>query len=255
MRRAVLALGLIGALLFGGLAALSWLDPLRVESAARELLRIEVERRVGKKIDALSDSRIAGLARRALEKTSVDLERAQQDLRAQIPRRVADAIADFLKADCECRQRLRAQQEQAQSDHINSLAQAQGKLQGWIESAYAHVAQSLLRELRIFGLSNAAAFALLALVTLARRRATLQLALPALVLLGAVAITGGLYLFNQNWLHTIVFNDYVGWAYAGYLCGVALLLSDIAFNRARVCTEIVGSALDAVGSGITITPC
>ncbi|MDR2016971.1 MAG: hypothetical protein LBP90_05145 [Burkholderiales bacterium] len=254
MRTIVLVISLIGTLFFGGVAALSWLNPLYIERAARELVRIEVERRVGEKIDTLSNTKIIGLARRTLEKTNVDLERAEQALRDEVPRRVADAIADLLDADCECRQRLRTYMQQAQTEHISSLAEAKSKLLGWIESAYANVTQSLLRELRIVCFSNAFAFALLGIVTLVRRRATLQLALPALVLVGAVFITTSLYLFNQNWLHTIVFGAYVGWAYSFYLGTVALLLADIAFNRARVCTEIVNMILDAVGSA-RLLPC
>jgi hypothetical protein len=112
-----------------------------------------------------------------------------------------------------------------------------------------------LREFRIFCGSNALAFALLGIVTLLRQRATLQLLLPAFVTVGAVSVTGALYLFNQNWLHTIVFGQYVGLAYPLYLAGVALLLIDIAFNRARVTTQLVNLILQALGSAVTAVPC
>jgi hypothetical protein len=65
VRRVLLAVSLLGILVFGGAAVLSFLDPLLVERGAREIVRIEVERRVGERIDSLSDSRIAGLAQRA----------------------------------------------------------------------------------------------------------------------------------------------------------------------------------------------
>ena len=70
--------------------------------------------------------------------------------------------------------------------------------------------------------------------------------LPAVVLLGAAAVTGALYLFNQNWLHTIVYNDYVGMAYLVYLAAVAVALTDIVFNKARVTTRLLNLAFDAV---------
>jgi hypothetical protein len=112
-----------------------------------------------------------------------------------------------------------------------------------------------MREFRIFTASNAIAFALLVAITLIRRAATLQLFLVALVVVGAVMVTGGLYLFNQNWLHTIVFGDYVGMAYAAYLAGVTLLFADVVFNRARVTTEIVNIVLEAIGSAARAVPC
>jgi hypothetical protein len=255
MRTAALIISLIGTLFFGGIAAVSWLDPLTIERAARELVRIEVERRVGEKIDTLSNTRIVGLAQRALERTNIDLEHMQKALRAEVPRRIADAIADLLDADCECRQRLRTRLQEAHTERVSSLTEAQGKLLGWIESAYANVTQSLLRELRIVSLSNALAFALLGVATLVRRRATLQLALPVLVLVGAVFITTSLYLFNQNWLHTIVFGTYVGWMYSFYLGSVALLLADIAFNGARVCTAFLHAIGVTVESATSLLSC
>jgi hypothetical protein len=112
-----------------------------------------------------------------------------------------------------------------------------------------------MRELRIFTASNAIAFALLVVIMLFRRAATLQLFLVAVVLVGAVGVTGGLYIFNQNWLHTIVFSDYVGMAYAVYLAGVSLLFADVVFNRARATTRIVNLIFQSLGSAATAVPC
>ena len=255
MRAAVLALSVLGALFFGGALVLSWANPLLVERSAREVLRIEVERRVGERIDALSDSRIAGLAQRALHKAGVEIEDTQAEIRAQVPQRVAEVVANMLDADCACRQRLTASFQAGWQEHLSSQLQLRERLGGLIESAYASVSASLMREFRIFCASNAVAFLLLGAITAWRRKAGLQLVLPAGVLIGAVAVTGGLYLFGQDWLHTIVFGDYVGWAYSFYLAGVATLLADIAFNRARVTTQIVNLALHAVGSTLSAVPC
>lgn len=56
---------------------------------------------------------------------------------------------------------------------------------------------SLAREFRIFTASNALVFLALAGVTARRRRAGLQLALPAIVLVTASAVTAMLYLFTH----------------------------------------------------------
>ena len=88
-----------------------------------------------------------------------------------------------------------------------------------------------------------------------RQRAALQLALPAVVLAGAVVITTTLYLFNQNWLHTVLFSQYVGLGYVAYLGLAVAFLADIVFNRARVTTELVNIVLQALGSAIKAVPC
>jgi hypothetical protein len=215
VRKALLALSVLGFLVFGGIFILSFVDPLAIERAAHEVVRIEVERRVGAPIGTLSDSRIAELARKALRKTDRDIALTEQSIRARVPAKVAALV----------------------------------------ESAYASVRANLLRELRIFTASNAVAFALLAAVTWFRRGAALHLLLPAFVLVGAVAVTGSLYLFNQDWLHTIVFGDYVGLTYSAYLAAVALLLADVAFNRARVTTQILNVALHLIGSTAVVMSC
>lgn len=255
MRYGLLFLGLLGTALFAGAFALSFLEPLLIERAAREVVRIEVERRVGEKVDRLSDGRIAGLAKRALKSKESEIERSLQAIREDVPRKVADIIAGMLDADCECRKRLVEYARSSYVERLSSLRQARETLSSLIESAYASVTRNLMRELRIFTASNAVAFALLAVITLIRRAATLQLLLVALVLVGAVTVTGGLYLFNQNWLHTILFGDYVGMAYAVYLAGVTLLFADVVFNRARVTTKIVNAALEMLGSAARAVPC
>jgi hypothetical protein len=168
---------------------------------------------------------------------------------------VAEVVAAMLNADCECRKRMAAAATGAQEARITQLGQMRERLAGLIESAYASVASNLMKEFRVFTGSNAAAFALLWLVTFFRKGAALQLLLPAVVLTGAVALAGGLYIFNQNWLHTIVYGQYLGLAYAGYLGLAAVFLADVVMNRAKVTTRLVNAWLHVVGSAVQAVPC
>ena len=103
----------------------------------------------------------------------------------------------------------------------------------------AEVVRALLREFRIFTAANALIFLLLGATTYWRRTAGLQLLLPAVVLVGSATLVGAFYLFAQDWLHTILFSDYVGLGYFAYVGMEAVCLADIVFNRARVTTEVV----------------
>lgn len=255
MHRLILIVGIIGVTLFGSLFALSYANPLAIERGAREIVRLEIERRVGEKIDKLTNSRIAALAERALAKTDIDVDDARRVLRDDVPAKIAGVVANMLDADCECRQRLAGYLQASANERLTSLVQLRTRLAGFIESTYAQVAANLMREFRIFTGSNAIAFALLALTVVVRRRSALQTALPAIAVVGAVLIVGGLYVFKQNWLHAIVFGDYVGLAYAAWLAVVAAMLADILMNRARVTTRILNAALDAAGSAVVAVPC
>lgn len=244
MRRIILGFSLAGTFLFGLAFAISFAQPIRIESVARELLRLEVERQTGARIDALTGTRVATFTRQVIARSDADIVAMRAALRTGLPEKTAWVVDDMLDPDCDCRRRLASAVDAGTRLHLRALEGMRGRLQAMIESSYAEVSTRLLREWRVVTLSNAVAFALLGAVTLARRGPALQLALPAAVIGGAVVATGACYLFAQDWLHTIVFGSYVGLAYAGWLAAVALLLADVAFNRARV----VNGVLQAVGA-------
>lgn len=255
MRRVILGFSLAGTLVFGSAFALSWLAPVWVERLASAAVRFEVEREAGERIDALSGAPIVGLAQRALGRTGAEMARTREVLRTEVPAQVARVTAAMLDPDCACRARLTAAFQAGARQHLVSLSDARVRLVALIESAYANVSKQLLREWRIFTASNAVAFALLGAVALIRRRAGVQLLVPAAALAGGVAVTAGLYLLGQDWLHTILFNDYVGLAYAAWLGVVVLLLADILGNRARVSTRLVNGVANMVGAGTPALTC
>ena len=255
MRRLLLVISVLGFGLFTTAYVISFVSPLLLETVAREIVRIEVQRRVGAKIEALTNSRAVSLAERALEKVDVDLGAAKRMLAEEVPKKVAAHVADMLNADCECRKRMTEAAVRNQEGRVGALTQMRERLLALIETTYVSVTQSLLREARIFTGTNAAAFALLGLISFFRRGASLQLLLPAVVLLAAVSVTGGLYLFNQDWLHTILYNDYVGLSYVGYLALVTAFFGDVVFNRARITTEIFNGLSQVVGSTVQAVSC
>jgi hypothetical protein len=255
MRRTILVLAILGATLFTVALLASFFKPLLIERAAREIVRIEVERRIGEKIGVLSNSKVTTLAKKALGKTDEEIESAKRALAQDVPRKVANVVADMLNADCTCRRRLEGYATSAEEERLTSLSRMRENLVSLIEAVYSAVTTNLIREFRIVTGSNASAFAILALVAYFRRSASLQLLVPTIILLGAVAITGGLYLFNQNWLHTIIYNQYVGFGYIAYLVAVAALLADVLINKARIATAVVNMFLQAIGSALKAVPC
>lgn len=255
MRTFILCFGILGTLVFGAAFALSFSSPLLVEKWGKEIIRIEIERRLGTQLDALSGSRMAGLAQQALGKTDGEIAAVRREIEAGIPDKLASVMTDMRRADCECRKRKAAYAQQRQASQLASLIQMRARLVELIESAYQQTTASLVREFRIFTASNALVFLALTGVTARRRRAGLQLALPAIVLVTASAVTAMLYLFAQDWLHTIVFGSYIGLAYMAYLAFAIALLCDIAFNRARVCTRAINGFTSSFGSAFEVLPC
>jgi len=244
MRRFLLLFSFVGVITFGSAFILSFVSPLRIEKAGREILRIEIQREVGEQIDTLSRSKIVALTQRAIGRTDQEIEATQRGLRNLASEKVNEVISNMQDANCECRKRLVAYLRALEAFHLHSLMELREKLVTFVESTYASVAAKLMREFRIFTGTNFAAFAILGVITYVRGNEARHVAVPGIVIVGAVIVTSSLYLFRQNWLHTILFNDYLGFGYAGYLTTVAGLLGDIALNEGRVTaflTEVAGA--------------
>ncbi len=117
------------------------------------------------------------------------------------------------------------------------------------------VATELKRDIRIFTASNALVFILLLLVSFLKPQAITHLFLPGVLLVVSTLICSYFYIFEQNWLLTIIQNSYLGFAYLAWLGAVFLFLCDIVFNRGRITTEILNSLLNAIGSALSVVPC
>jgi hypothetical protein len=255
MRTVLLLVAALGALTFSSAFVASYARPSLVESLARELIRIEVQRRTEEKLDDLGNTRIGAIAERTLGRNAAEVEMLKRQISEGLPARVAAAVAQMRDLSCECRKSIERRMGGLLEGRIADLARVNERLSLFIRTKYIETAEALTRELRVFTAANALMFSLLGLVTLTQPLARRQLVLPAVVLIGATLIVGGLYLFAQDWLHTLVFADYVGLAYVGWLAAAVALLADIAFNRARVCTKIINTVLHALGSAVSVAPC
>ena len=255
MRALVTIISVLGVLLFGSGFVLSYVNPVFVESVARDIVRLEVERRVGKGLDSLEGSKIVSIAERISGRNAAEVQEIKRKLVEGIPQKVAAAAAQLRNPNCPCRKAIERSMIGIYEGRIADLIELNERLSLLIRTKYMEVSASLTREFRIFSGANALVVSLLGLTTLFRKRAALQLLLPTLVLLGAAAMVAYLYVFKQDWLHTVVFAEYVGLGYFAYLAAAIAFLADIAFNRARICTRIVNASLNVVGAAVQAVPC
>jgi hypothetical protein len=255
MRTTIAAIAFAGFLVFGSLFVLSFTNPAFVESVGREVIRVEVERRTHEKVESLGRTKLGAIAERMVGQNTAEAIEIKRRLAEGVPQQVAAVLAQMRDLSCECRKAVERGITEALGSRIEGLARLNERLTLFIRTKYMEVSESLTREFRIFTGANALVFGLLGATVLLRESAALQAALPAAVLVGSAAIVGGLYLFNQNWLHTVLYADYVGLWYFAYL-GVAIgLLGDIIFNRARVTTKVVNWTLSVAGSAVQAVPC
>ena len=256
---ALRSIGFLGAMVFTAFFALTYSTPDWVERFAADYIESEAEERINVTIDAIrppeSDSALALIAQSMFEKNEARIEQLKTSLKDKVHEQWATALARIRDLDCECRQKYADMFESGFKTDIVLLQAANDQITDFIHSSYMDVATELKRDIRIFTASNAAVFILLLLVSLLKPQAITHLFLPAVLLAVSTLICSYFYIFEQNWLLTIIHNSYLGFAYLGWLGFVFLFLCDIIFNHGRVTTAILNGIFEALGSALSVGPC
>jgi hypothetical protein len=247
VRAFLLFISAAGALLFGSLLVLSLASPITIEHWARAAIEQEVEARVGDELHALSQTSLVRRAQALIKKHEQESV-FDRTLAIAFHGEIERVVTRMQDPDCECRKRLLKLIEDGLDSNIKWLGSLDARLTMLIESKYAQVSQALIREVRIFSAANALVFLLLGLVAFVRKDAKRQLLAPTFVLLCSACVVGYLYLFQQDWLATVLLGDYVGMWYFGYLGIVMAFLADIVFNRGRVTATLIGSLGGVAGA-------
>ncbi|WP_162913942.1 hypothetical protein [Taklimakanibacter lacteus] len=252
IRLLVMVVGFAGSLLFTGAFIASWTNAHFISQAAREVIRYRVAQEMDEKVEALGADFLVEKAKILMKDKAEEIGRMKLLLKAKIPEIVALVASQMADLNCECRNRLSRGLRDFVVAQIADAAQLQDRLTDLIKTKYLEVEGQLTREFRIFTGTNAAAFILLTLAVFMRRQAGVHFLPVGLVLLLATLVTSYFYLFNQNWLHTIVFGDYVGFVYTAYLVFVFACLCDIVFNRAQVTATVLDAT---IGNLFRVLPC
>ena len=252
-------LGVLGAVLFTTFFTFTYSVPGWVEEVAAEYIEAEARKYVDTTIDSAqlpaSDSALGRLAQSLHERNEARIEQMKSDLKNRVYEKWADAIAQVRDLDCECRQKWEDWLEGGLIANIASLDSANQQVSRLIHANYMDVATELKKDIRIFTGGNAAVFILLLLISFVKPRAMTHLFLPGLLLVISTVICSYFYLFEQNWLFTIIHNSYVGFAYLAWLGVVFGFLLDIVLNSARVTSSVINAIAEAIGLAISVVPC
>lgn len=108
----------------------------------------------------------------------------------------------------------------------------------WAQGHYQALMAELLRDLGAVAVTNTLTFALAALGIRRSGGSRSSLWLSA-ILVVAASFASWVYFFEQNWLQTLLFSDWVGYGYAVWVLLLAALLSDAAFNRGRILARVL----------------
>lgn len=253
------SIGVIGAAIFIAFFALTYSVPGWVETFAADYIESQAQDRIDTSIDAIrppdAESALAKLAQSMYEKNEAQIEQLKSNLKNKVHEQWAAALASVRDLDCECREKWEDWFESGFNTNIALLQAANEQVSDFIHSTYMEIATELKQDIRIFTASNAAVFILLLLVSFLKPRAITHLFVPGVLLAVSTLICSYFYIFEQNWLLTIIHSSYLGFAYLAWLGIAFLFLCDIVFNRGRITTQIINGIYSAVGSTFSVVPC
>lgn len=251
--------GVAGVAVFATFFSFTYSVPGWVDKYAADFIENEVTEQVDSRIDNFAvqegDSSISRFAAALYQQNEQQAESLKTALKADAHDRMAEALAQIRNLDCECRDKYAQILERGFEFDIALLQAANDRIVAFLQGTYMQIVAELTRDIRVFTGSNVGVFLVLLLTTFLKPQAIRHLFVPAVLLLVATAVCSYCYLFEQNWLLTIIYSDYLGFWYLGYLVIVFLFLCDIFFNRGRITTNIVNGILEAAGSTLLWAPC
>lgn len=245
-RKLLLAMSAVGATVFLLALVLLSVDPAQFESRLKDfavdIVKTETSEFAQSKgiilPDALGDSELqARLADRFTQRSDA----LKTALDAKVDVFVADILASACSLDCERRDDIQSAVRSIITAKSERYLGGAKTLQEFAKGRYDATVRSLHRDLLIVSFSNLIVFLLIIALTLKKPRF-----MPILVKIGALAFVSVVamiywYVFGQDWITTLIFNAYVGWAYAVFMGVLFLSLCDLAFNEGRILNAIFSS--------------
>ncbi len=252
-------IGLFGLMIFGLFFYFTFSIPGYVEEVGKDFVKFQIEKQTNQKIDSIQleskEGKLAKLAAVLYKNQQKKIESFKSQLKNKVDEKLTAVISEMRDLSCQCREKYSKAIKAGYQYSLISLQSANEKLLEFMKTKYMEVVSELKRDIRIFTGSNTLIFLLLLLISFLKPKVVKHLFLPGVLLLVSTLVCSFFYIFEQNWLLTIIYNNYLGFAYLGYISVVFLLLCDIVFNQADITTRIINGLLNAIGSGASLSSC
>lgn len=232
LRNGLLAVSLAGVLFSAGGLSLTFLSAAQIEESSRNLVIPRVEAKIRELMTPKpveGDGKMAALRNRLVEKAKgIADEMLGSDYADRIREQVAELCVcrmtpverdETLRRYDDAKGRVNDMFEAAVSGKFSELRMEKGTLKDLVGGYYVDTVEGLLRELRIFFGLNLVLFGLVGAVSFFAAPSP-GLLVPAGLLFASTLWAGYLFIFNQNWLATVVFHTWSGY---GYLILVVIL--------------------------------
>ena len=198
---------------------------------------------------------LKSLARDLSDQLAKKIELRQAALKLGGDEFVANVLTAHCQIECGKREEARELVRSFFEAELVAVQHQKEQIERFILKEYDDVLSELRRDIQIFCVSNLIAFLFALGLAVFKGRASVHLLPISLLLSVATGIATYFYVFGQNWVLTILFNNYWGWSYLGFICFLFLLLIDIALNRARITSFVINLFCNVLGAAFSVLPC
>ncbi len=216
-----------------------------IEQNARGFIKEQVSAKTHEKIESLGqkdkDNKFVKLSKKIFTKKSEELKLYKESLKLKIDEKLANVMTKMLDLDCECREKYKGMFHKFITTKITNLKTATKTLEAFMTQKYMYVVQNIIKDFRIFLGSNFIVLFLMLILLYTKPQETKKINLLAGWMFIFTVLSSYLYLFNQNWFYTIIYNDFMGYLYLLSLGIIFLFLVDIIFNKGRITDTLFAS--------------
>jgi hypothetical protein len=253
----------IGLAVCAVLCAYFHVAPTDFDHRVTEVARDHVSEKLGGLIAEPASGDAAQALRDAAAALSQPIREAKERLQAALDDKLDEFVADVLVAACrphcpETEEKRAKAQAAVNAFFTNWLAGYDiplQRLEAAITDGFDSILAEIRRDFRIFALCNAVAFASTLALSIYNRRAGPHLLAASVVLSVGTVLAIIWYVAGQNWVTTIIYNDYWGWSYAILIAAIAAVLADVALNRGRYTTRALNWGINLLGAAFSVVPC
>ena len=242
----------IGITVFSAIFSVTFFDQETITKSAKQFVVEKTQETYLQYEHTLAEH---GVAKKALTSLKDKYSRELADV-PQAMKTVDTIITAFIESMCAANDCVLSTEESHAlkrtivADYAKSMRQAANTALYSIDDILLNKARTvmseLIEDLRIFSAINAVIYGCVLLIALCAKPITLRaLQLPAVLMIAASLAATFIYVCEQNWFYSILYNNYWGTGYAVLVGVIFAFLLDIVMNSAKV-TVAISNALSAL---------
>lgn len=227
----------LGMMVFAMLFGLTVWVPNLAENKAKEFIKKKILEATDRKIDHLEEQYNSATSHKRADKLIKKDHSVPNQLKQQLKKKthakIADVIREIADLDSKSRDDFAKGLEIITKSRIVTEDQYLHQIEHFMKRKYEELAIALVRDLRVLSVSNFLVFLIIFWNSLVSPNSNKNnLAYPTALFIGSAILLFFIYIFEQDWFYTMIFNDYGGLAYMAYLFIIFSILMGIILNKA-----------------------